>query len=324
MSGVAIGTVSRAINDHPAVLPATRARVREAALRLGYVPDRAAQSLRTGRTGAVGCVLSFGHHPVASPFTSGIESVLREAGYTTVYGSSVDRRENEAHLLSFFGQNRVDGLITNLAQEGHPDIAAQLRSLRVPVILFERDLDGAFDTVLTDQASAAYEATSHLLLLGHQRIALAVGSRHTHPGRARYTNFLRAYADAGRSVDPALVVNMVSQSDFGLAEALDLLQLPDPPTAVIVGAHEIIGLLEAARHLAWPIPERLSVICFGATPLADLYQPPLTVVRWDAFAQGRIAAEMLLRRLSGDTTDAVTVMIPTELVRRTSCCEPAR
>lgn len=318
-SDVSVGTASRAINNHPSVFPATRERVVAAAARLGYVPDRAARSLRTGRTGAVGCVLSFGQHPIASALISGIEPVLRDAGFAVVYGNSVDRPENEANLLSFFGSNRVDGLITNLARDEDADIVPQLQSLGVPVVLFERNPQDAFDTVLSDQGGGSYMATSYLLSLGHRRIAFAVGALGTLPGRARLSQFLRAHVDHGCEADRSLFADMVSPADFGFAESLELLSRPDPPSAVIVGAYEVIGLLRAVRHLGLSVPEDMSIICFGETPLADLFDPPLTLVRWDGVEHGRVAAELLLRRIEGDTRPPERISIDTSLIHRASC-----
>jgi LacI family transcriptional regulator len=320
--GVSIITVSRAVNGHPSVLPEMRALVLSVVERLGYAPDNAAQSLRSRQTRFIGCALPFAAHPVFTAVIVGAEETLRREGYAVVLGNTTDRVTLEADLLSFFHRRKVDGIITTLAREDAPDLAQRLHALDTPIVLLERSLDDTFDSVLTDQATGCHQATSHLLALGHRRIALVTSSRHSWPGRERHRMFLKAYADLGVDAAAAPIRTMASTADFGFQESVDLLSALAPPTAVITGVHELVGLLRAVRAVGMVIPRDLSIIAFGDSDVAELMQPPVSVVRWDAVEVGRKAACLLLERIVGEDIPIRRLLLPVELLDRGSCGPP--
>jgi len=269
-AGVSIGTVSRALTGSAKVLPQTSSLVLEAVKRLGYVPDSAAQSLRSRQTRAVGCAVPLASHPVFVGFVSGAEQTLRGAGYAMVLGNTTDQAPREAELMRFFEQRKVDGIITTLSREDDLDAVGRLRAMRAPVVLLERRIEDGFDAVLTDQGGGCELAATHLLDCGHRRITLVTSTLANWPSRERYSGFLRAYA--ARQLDPggAEVFTMHSSLDFGISQAISLLQKPERPTAVIVGVQELVGLLRAARACGMTIPDGLSIIAIGGSDVAEL------------------------------------------------------
>ncbi|MBW6399253.1 LacI family DNA-binding transcriptional regulator [Roseomonas sp. HJA6] len=322
-AGVSIGTVSRAMSGHPGILPATREAVLAAVQHLGYVPDGAAQSLRLRQTRVIGCAVPLASHPVFTAMIAGAEERLREAGYTMVLANTADRPEREVELLRFFQQRKVDGLIMTLGREDDPALARALQGLRFPVVLFERIAEGGFDSVLTDQAGGCFEATSHLLRLGHRRIALVASGLSNWPGRERKQGFFRAYAVNGVDAAPAMLHTMESPGDFTVDNALALLEQPCRPTAIIIGAQELISLLHAVRHRRLSIPADLSVISMGDSDFAALIAPGISALRWDGREEGRVAADILVERIAGDEAPSRRIVLPTRLVMRASCSGPA-
>lgn len=321
-AGVSIGTVSRAMSGNARVLPDTRARILAAVEHLSYVPDSAAQSLRSNQTKFIGCAVPLASHPAFTALLSSAEQILRQAGYGVVLGNTADRILREKELIDFFRQRNVDGLITTLAREDDPDAIQRLRSLKLPIVLIERYVEEGFDSVLIDQASGAYAATSYLLAQGHRRIALVTSALQNWAGRERKKAFLRAYKDAGVETDHGMIRTMESPADFGLSESLALLSEPRRPTAVIAGVQELIGLLRAVRSRQLNVPNDISLITLGDSDLAELMQPAISAVRWDGLQIGRVAANLLLQRMANPSQPSRKVLLPTEFVIRASCAPP--
>ena len=325
-AGVSLGTVSRVLNGAASVRPGIRTRVLDAMRALGYQPNTVAQSMRRQDTRVIGCLVTFVSHPVFTSTVTAAEAVLREAGYAMVLANTADRTSREVELFDFFKRRRVDGLITTLGREDDPEAIQALRNLQSPVVLLEREVDGPFDSVVSDNGGGCYTATRYLLELGHRRIALVTSAITNRPGRERQKNFRQAHADFGLQPEADLMRTWISSAEFGFSESYALLSAPSPPTAVIAGVHELVGLMRAVRVLKLRVPEDISVIAFGDSDLAELMTPPITVVRWAADQLGRIAAELLLARLKKGSvaSEPRCIMLPTEFVLRQSCAPPRR
>jgi len=321
---VSLGTVSRVLNESPAVRPAMRARVLETMRELGYQPNAIAQSMRRQDTRVIGCLVTFVSHPVFTSTVTAAEAVLREAGYAMVLANTGDRTAREIEMFEFFRRRRVDGLITTLGSESDPNAIRALKDLHAPVVLLEREVDGYFDSVFSDSGGGCYTATRYLLELGHKRIALVTSATTNRPGRERQNSFRKAYAEFGLQPDGELIRTWISSAEFGFRESYSLLSGPTPPTAVIAGVYELVGLMRAIRVLQLRIPEDISVIAFGDSDLAELTTPPITVVRWASDQMGRLAAKMLLARLRKDkiADEPSRIMLPTEFILRNSCAPP--
>lgn len=321
-AGVSIGTVSRAMSGKSRILPDTRARILAAAAQLGYVPDSAAQSLRSNQTKFIGCAVPLASHPAFTALLSSAEQILRQAGYALVLGNTADRITREVELVDFFRQRNVDGLITTLAREDDPEAIQRLRDLGLPVVLIERYVEEGFDSVLLDQAHGAYAATSYLLSQGHKRIALVTSALQNWAGRERKKAFLKAYNDFGADPEQAMIRTMESPVDFGLSESLELLGTASPPTAVVAGVQELVPLLRAVRSRGLRIPEDLSIITLGDSDLAELMYPAISAVRWNGDEVGRVAANLLLQRIADPHHASRKILLPTEFVIRASCAPP--
>jgi LacI family transcriptional regulator len=324
LAKVAVGTVSRVVNRHPAVDPATRQRVTRVMTSLGYQPNVIAQSLRTLVTRTVGVVVPDISNPNWACILQSASQELQPRGYTVVVASSGGQRAVELGALAAFSRRRTDALMLALDSADDAGLRESLRQVGAPVIMMEREFAGRWDAVLTDHAGGAHAATRHLLGLGHRRIALITASPSVRPGAQRVEGYTRAFAGRGLAVPPDLVRCGSFDSDFAFREASSLLSGRRPPTAIIAGGIQLLaGVLRAAGLHGVAIPGRLSVVSCGDTDLAQLASPPVTVVRWDVKAIGVVAAQAVLRRLEGTADTApVRVMLESELVLRDSCAPP--
>lgn len=323
LAKVSLGTVSRVINNNRTVRDAVRAKVLEAARTLGYVPDAVAQSMRTQTTRAIGCIVSDVANPLFASVVSGAEEVINRAEYNMVLTNSSESLSRETEILELFRRRRLEGVMMTMSREDDPATVTLIQNLRAPVVLIERESSAGVDSVASDHYAGTLQAMGYLLMLGHRRIGLITVTRAALPGRARARAFEAALQAAGVPLDPRLMAGSGFTADYGYNAAYEMLMLPEPPTAIVAGANQMVGVLKATRALNIDMPRRLSLISLGDTDLAELHSPPLSVVRWDSKKVGATAAQLLLSRLSNKSPrDPQRIVLPTELVVRQSCAPP--
>jgi len=324
LAKVSIATVSRVVNGHASVDPATRRRVVRVMASLGYQPNGIAQSMRTMVTRTVGFVVPDISNPNWAWILGAASEILQPRGYTVVVASTGGKGSVELDVLAAFLRRRTDALMLALDEVDDAVLRKSLQPRETPTVMMERDFAGSWDAVLTDHAGGAYAAVRHLLGLGHSRIALITASASVRPGAQRLHGYTRAFTEENLPIQPELVRCGSFEPEFAFHETSALLRRRHPPTAIIAGGIQLLaGVLRAASLGAFSIPSRLSVVSCGDTDLAQLASPPVTVVRWNVKAIGVVAAEAILRRLSG--TGGATparVILGSELVIRGSCAAP--
>jgi LacI family transcriptional regulator len=294
--GLSISTVSRAINGHPHVDEDVRERVLAAAERVGYAPDALARSLKAQRTWRVGLVLPDILNEFYTVAVAAIERKLAAAGYRLQLSIAGDDEALEAQQLEALLQERADGAL--LVPAGRRSAAvARLVAAGVPVVELGRraENDGVHSVVAAERPGAV-AATTHLLGLGHGRIAFIGGPDVHSTGRERLAGYRDALAMAGVPYDPGLVRQGPLQHEFGYEAALAALTQPDPPTAVLAASNQLVfGLLRAAAGLGLSVPDALSVVAFGHAHWFAVANPPVTSVMVP-IAEMAAAAAGLLRR----------------------------
>ncbi|WP_420538146.1 LacI family DNA-binding transcriptional regulator [Nonomuraea pusilla] len=328
-AGVALKTVSRVVNDEPGVHPDTAERVRAAIERLGYSRNESARVLRSGRTATIGLVIE----DVADPFYSGlsraVEDVAIEHGCLLMSGSSGEQPGRERELVLAFCTRRVDGLIVVPAGDDHAYLQPELET-GTPVVFADRPPGPGLDvdTVLAANADGAAIAVRHLLGHGHRRIAFLGDQPTIYTAAER----LRGYREAlGPLFDERLVAMRGAAPGPVREELARLAALDDPPTALFTGNGRLTvtvlralpgrqghdGPYEAGR---WRLPggRPVALVGFDDFELADLLAPGVTVVAQDPAGMGRAAAELLFRRLGGDTGPSGRLELPVRLVPRGS------
>jgi LacI family transcriptional regulator len=322
-AGVSVSTVSRALNDQPFVRPEVRDRVLSASAALGYRPDVAARSMRTGTTGAVGLVVSDISNPLFASIAKAADLALSPRGYALMIANSANDPDHEAELISTFRQRRLDGLIIAAANEKAPGLGDRVASFQASVLL-DREIPGSrADAVLSDHGAGLGEAIRHLAGLGHRRIALIAGTPTQRGSRVRIQTYDDELDRLGIHRDPALCRPGEMTVEDGYRAVADVLTLPDAPTAIIAGNNQLFaGLFAAIRDRGLRIPDDLSVVACEETELTALHNPPLDVVRRDMDDLGRTAAELLLARLDAPGRRARRVVLPTLFTARGSSAPP--
>jgi len=322
VAGVAVGTVSRVLNENATVKAEVRERVLAAMRDLNYEPNVLARSMRAGTTRAVGCIVSDVMQITAAQMLNGAEEELQKAGYAMFVASSHYDLERERKIIGSFRQRKIDGLMLVISNDEDTAYLDELAGAGVPLVLWEREADDRFSSVLSDHRSGCVQATDYLFGLGHTRIALVAGREHTWVGR----EMARGYADAfkRRKAKPApeMVVRTVR---FDTSACSHLLTQKNRPTAIIAPINDLAMVMTVARGIGLRVPQDLSVISIGDSSLLGISNPGVTVVRFDPSAVGRTGARLLLEELNNDTDviqDRRKILFPAELVLRESCAPP--
>ena len=323
LADVAISSVSRVLSGHPDVSPAMRERVAGAVRQLDYEPDFLAQSLRRGATLSVGWVIGDISNPLMAAITSGAESVLRAAGYSMLLMNSENDPDLDAAHIRFFETRRVDGMILSLASETRPRTLDVLSQVDVPVVLVDRDVPAELraSIVRSDHRAGIRLAVEHLLDLGHRRIALITGAVDLWAIRERISGMNDAVAARGIPDETITLTGSLS-AEHGEAATEGLLRMSPRPTAIIAGGNQVLaGTLRALVRNGVRIPGDISLVTCDEVALSELHSPPIALVGRDTIAIGRVAAELLLKRLTG-THEPEMILLPTMFVPRASCAPP--
>lgn len=325
-AGVSLGTASRVLNRQNMVGDDMRIRVERAIVDLGFRPNAIAQGMRRGVTHTVGIMVRDITVPVLAKFVKSAQDVFHESDYALLVASSENQKEREASLINAFTRRRVDGLITTTSSDTTPALLNACTSLKIPVVLFDRQQPDNFDAVLIDHRDGVRRAVDYLLDLGHLRIALLTGPKTVRPAAERIQGYKAAMRARGLSIDPSLLSAKSFADQSAYLESCALLTQKRPPTAIVAGGIAMLGsILRAVRSNGVRIPQELSVIASSDSDLAELATPPITTLRWEYAEMGRTAAQLLLDRIVGvSDRPSRRVSFPTDLVLRESCGPPPR
>jgi LacI family transcriptional regulator len=319
LAGVSLKTVSRVVNREAGVSDPLAERVLLACAQLDYRHDLGASSLRRAdrKTATLGLLLNNVANPYSAAVHRSIEDVAGPRGLAVLTASVDEDPVRERALAEAFLARRVDGLVV-MPASGDQSYLQREREAGLPVVFVDRPpslLDA--DAVLIDNAGAARRATEHLLSYGHRRIAVVTDLHSIPTAGARRAGALAALRAAG--VDPDLALVRVDQhtSDEAERTVAELLARSDAPTAVLACQNLVtVGALRALRRQGRQ--HQVALVGIDDFPLADLLEPAVTVVAQDPQAIGRRVAEVLFRRLDGDTSATRQHVVPTRLVARGS------
>ncbi len=321
--GVSKGTVSRALNGYPDIAEGTRLRVRRAAERLGYRPLAQAQAIRTGRARALGLVLNAGgqnaHKPFLTDFLDGISRAASSEAWTLTVSTAMDEADEVETLARLVDERKVDGFILPRTKTHDPRIDL-LRDRDVPFILYGRTADPTncawFDIAGED---AMRDAVHRLVRAGHRRIGFINGAAVYHYSILRRGGYETALRDAGLPVDPELMAEGAISMPEGEVAGLRLLDLPNPPTAIVCALDlAALGVYRAAEQAGRTVGKDLAVISYDGIPEAAVATPPLSTFAVDARAAGRRLAEMLIARIRGAAPETLRTTVPATLIARAS------
>lgn len=343
LTGVSNATVSRVLNNKPDVNPETRERVLRVMEERGFVPSMTAAALAGRHSKLIAVLVPSLNYPFISAIIRGVAAESEEQGYEMVLYTVLQQQDRTEIINRILATKLTAGLLaiqvgqssqylTHLYEQGFPVaiITDQVEPTRAPWIL-------------TDNRRGAYNATRHLITLGHRRIAHIYGRRTFCSSSERYEGYCDALREAGIALDPRLVVYGDFEPLSGRLCARQLFSLPENvrPTAIF-SSNDLMsyGVIAAAEELGLRIPKDIALVSFDDIPSSAHLYPALTTVRQPFFEMGQRGTALLLHliekahapeRYSGtkqaalsDQHEPIRIEIPTSLVIRESCGSVAR
>ncbi|MBN2305235.1 MAG: LacI family DNA-binding transcriptional regulator [Anaerolineae bacterium] len=324
-AGVSNSTVSRVVNNSAQVSSRTREKVLNAMMRLGYVVNQQARSLRGGRSQVVGLLVPDVGNSYIGEIIRGIDDELASNQYDLMLYTTHRRKTKESTYVATITRGMADGLLLLLPT----NVAAYMESLQArqfPHVLidYQRVDNNWTSTLQATNWQGAYDATKYLIELGHCRIGYIVGLREMQCSLDRLSGYRAALEDHAIPFDPTLVYD----GDYFLLEgyrgATKLLELSPPPTAIFAANDtSALGVIEAIRNRGLSVPNDVSVIGFDDIPEAAQVHPGLTTVRQPLEDMGRLAVRVLLKQLTNPDLPGERVELSTELIVRETC-HPAK
>ncbi|MFZ5815964.1 MAG: LacI family DNA-binding transcriptional regulator [Bacillota bacterium] len=307
-----VSTVSRVLTRSGPVAEATRQRILAAIEELGYKPNALARGLVSRRTGTIGVVIPDVANPFYAEVLRGMSDVASANGLHMLLVNADLSFDKEAEGFALLHEKQVDGIVytSGVITQGHREI---LHRLGRPVVLAATyDAVGGFPAVLVDSKTGATMAMTHLLDLGHRRIAVINGpDEDLIAGSPRWEGYREAAAARGLALDPGLVCTGDYRLESGYRAMERLLARPDPPTAVVAASDLMaIGAINAALDRGVRVPGDLSVVGFDNIWFSAAIRPALTTVAQPMYEIGATAIRMLITAMSGKTEPVVDWIKP--------------
>jgi LacI family transcriptional regulator len=302
-AGVSISTVSHVLNETRFVSEETKAKVLDAIVKLGYRPSSLARALVRQETRTIALIVPDNVNPFFAELARGIENHGFAANYNVILCNSDRSTSKELAYLDMLISKRVDGIIYMTADTAterlHP-----LRDNRIPVVTFDRDYEDT-DAILLDNFRGGYEATCHLIDLGHRRIGCICGPDSPSRSGERVQGYRTALEEARIPVDSTLISTGDWTYESGRRASRDLLLLPEPPTAIFACNDTMaIGAMAYLHECGRCLPEDVSIVGFDDITLSAFTNPPLTTIATPVTDIGQQLCQVLLDRIAGKLPSA--------------------
>jgi LacI family transcriptional regulator len=319
-SGVSVFTVSAVVNNKAHVGKSLREKVEAAIRKLNYRPNLIARSLAKQKTHTIGMIVPDIGNPFFPIVVRGAEDAAQKHGYNLLLCNSDDSLDKEEKAVELLLSKRVDGiLLTKAADDFRPSLQQMIKEVNIPFVLVMRTYPKLTkDAVITDDYHGAYEAVSHLARAGRKRIGLISGPLKVSNAKERWAGFQDALKAEGLPFEQDLVIEGDYRLESGYRAGHSMFSRR--PDGIYVANHLMtVGLLKAADEMGLRCPEDFGLVSFDDYPWLGIFRPRLTTVELPKHQLGSEAAELLIRRITGDASKPVLIKLQPELRIRESC-----
>jgi len=319
LANVSPATVSRVVNEKPGVAEKTRKRIVELINLVGYAPNLLARGLVAKKTNAIGLVVPRASEFVFSnPFYSEVLKGIGRVANRYKYQLVISFSGEDSYGLMY--RSKIVGGIIVVSNRLYDSKIDELAKLKIPTVLIPGLLENSkFPSVNVNNVDGAFQATQHLISLGHKRIAFLCGAKDSKYYIERLVGFRNAFQKNYLSVCEELIVETDFSQSSGYHAMETLLHHKLPPTGVIcINDITAVGALSALKENQLSVPDDISLVGFGDTPLAEITNPLLTTVREPFTAIGHWAARLLIDLISGKSRKSWNILLPVKLIIRSS------
>ena len=294
-------TVSRALNDHPAISEKRKKLIRETATRLNYKRNKIAFSLKSGQSGLIGVIIPSAEINFFGSVVHGIETLANENGYNIIMFQSNESREHEAKGIETFLSARVDGILVSIAKDtSEYSHFISAKDSKIPIVFFDRtNMDLGIHSVVIDDYKGAFIATQHLLEQGYKRIAHITGPPHLKIFNDRLKGYMGALQMKGIKIDFDLIYQGNVSIDAGRKGIKHFLGLKNPPDAVFaVEDFTALGAIKELKENNVSIPENFGVIGFANEGFGEHISPTLSTIDQQTVQMGKESFRLLLQMIN--------------------------
>ncbi|GAA4848733.1 LacI family DNA-binding transcriptional regulator [Algivirga pacifica] len=315
-------TVSRALNDHPAISERTKKKVREAAQQLGYERNQLASALRKGSSQTVGVIVPLADRNFFSSVVSGLQSVLNEQGYNVIICQSNDQLEKEIQNIDTLLNAQVDAIVISISKEsiGKNTHLHKVVEQGTPLLMFDRiDSTVKADRVCINDIEGGRLATAHLLQQKDVPIACLHSSLSLNIYKDRFKGYQLALEEKEKAFIPEYCLQVESSIEAGYQGMKQLLERLSPPFGLFCTSdYTAIGAMEYLKELKYTIPEDVHIVGYSNEPLTAYLCPPLSTIDQKSKQLGMQIGAQLLQRFKTLTTPPKIIDLLPELLTRTS------
>ncbi len=320
-SGFSVTTVSRALAGYDDVNEETRQHIVAIAQRLGYQPNLAARHLRSKQTQTVGMVIPLTAHfsdPFFMELLAGVGRQAAEYGYDLLLSAQQPGEEELNAYRRMVASSRIDGVVVARVWRDDPRIAF-LKEVHHPFVVFGRSNLNDYPYIDVDGAAGFRRLVQHLVERGHRRIAIILSPSQLAFTGVRYEGYLQGLREAGLAPYGDYVVEGDLSRDSGYAAALRLLELAEPPTAIVACNDTMaLGAMQVIQERGLVVGRDMAIAGFDDIPAAVQTVPSLTTVRQPIYDIGRRAFEMLIKVIRHETLEEPHVLLVPQLMVRES------
>jgi Transcriptional regulators len=326
MSGVSKTTVSRVINNQPGVSLETRTKVQAAIKKLNYVPNQAARSLVSRKSGVIGVIYNEFNATVYLKLANYLEKYAAQYNYNIVFCSSNDDFDSKSRYVQYFTGGAADGLILFGSDTKDRELIRKILNAGFPLVLIENYFkDIKVNDVIINNFSGAVNAVNYLIGLGHRKIAHITGNIDHKVALERMNGYINALKESRIAYNKEYVVVTDSGEQSGSKAVEQLLNLAEPPTAIFT-FNDIQGyeVIQRASELGVRIPQELSVVGFDNIYDIIRFIPSnirLTSMKQPVEKVAEAAIRLLITNIDNSNAQSQILSFETEIIQGNSCCE---
>ena len=326
LAGVSPSTVSRTCKDNPSISEETKERVRKAMAELGYEPNFQASNLASNISRTIGIILPPSQretyeNSVYLKMIRGISQFCNQRQYISTIITGKDEQEMIQAIQTMNRSGKVDGYIVLFSRQ-QDTIIDYLCEEGVLYVLIGKANQFANQTIYIDNDNlmAGQDATEYLIKLGHERIAFVGSNRNLIYSNDRRNGYHLALMQHDIPIRPEYCVELFSLTQNTYEPVRELLQLPEPPTAVVVSDDILAVIVQyVCLGTGMSIPEDLSLVSFNNSLFSGLNTPQLTTIDVNSFQLGIEAASQIINHIENPNLLATKIIVPHYLIERKSC-----
>ncbi len=316
-------TVSRALNDHPAINASTKNIIGDKAKEMGYRSNKFARNLRKQKTHTIGVIVPRLNSYFMSTVLAGMEEVANDAGFNLLISQSLESEKKEIVNATTLFNSRVDALLVSISYdtEGFNHFQVFIDK-GIPIIFFDRVTNALPCTnIVIDNAKAGYEATKHLIEQGCTRIVHATGNLKRNVYAERLNGYQQALHENDIEFDSRLLIETALSMDSGGEVVNQILKMKDRPDALFCANDTCaVSTISLLKKKGIQVPADIAVVGFNNDPIASVIEPNLTTIHYPGKEMGKIAAQNIIHQLNGSSNPlpTSTIILQSELIIRES------